>query len=1087
MNKRIIHSVFENQVTKTPHCTAVVQGAKRVSYHSLNQNANLLANLLRDMSIKREQTACAFLPAGVDHTVSLLGIFKSGGIYMPLDLGLSQKRIQQALLDSKSNFCITDLTWCETVKNIFTKISHQIKYLIVLDGDIIEVLSVDEDYKNITDQWTLRSENPSLVNDPEDGNYLFYTSGSTGDAKAILGKHDSLSHCIHWEMKEFEVTSNFRVSQLSQSTFDASLRDILVPLCAGGTLCIPTSETKDNLMSLVTWIVEQKITLLHTVPSVFRTFIKEWQANEGLAPKVGVHLKHVLLAGEPLYAKDINSWRKVIGRSSEVVNLYGATEATMFKTFHRIDHIPDSLNAPLHAGKPISNALVAIINDGRLCSKGEIGEIYIITPFLSKGYFNNEQKTKESFVQNPLVTDRNEIVYKTGDFGRYLNDANIEVLGRRDDQVKINGIRVELNEIKEAVLSYESIEETELIVHQGEDLENTLICYYVGRNVQENELSTYLESILNRSILPSSYVKMEEFPLTINGKVDKRALPTPENFLIKESEYEATIGATESSLELMCLDILGLSRMGRKVSFFKVGGTSLKAMQYISRIHQKYDVSINLRDVFEQNTIEKLAAHLENLIDLGEGYKTIPKLKHRPDYEMSHAQKRLWLVDQYEGEKLKYNMSYASRIHGDFKLNVFQKVINQLVERHEILRTTFDLINGMPRQIVHETNGHVLIQNNDVRNSQHKQVLISKLINDELHTAFDLSQGPLFRARVVQAEDDEFIMVLSMHHIVADGWSVEVIHKECFALYHAILSDEDNPLTPLRIQYKDFSHWQNSLLEEKNANNIERYWLNQLSGDLKAIEIPTDYADPDSISANGDYLSFEMDDTLAQQVQSLAEENDATGFMVMTALTNLLLAKYSGFNEIITGTPTAARKHPELEGQVGVYINVLPLRVKSVLQQPNFKALLKEVRQVIIEAFENDLYPFDLLIEKLGLVDSRSRFPLINVLIQSQDMFTNHVTEVEGLTVTDVDAKCMTSKVDLTFNFKLEEGKALCAIEYNTSLFSPDTIHNIKENFLHLAQVVTANQEISMANVELLLDAQKEQEQEEFLNSMMDV
>lgn len=1087
MNKRIIHSVFENQASNTPDHPAVVHGDRSLTYDLLNRLANRLAHVLREIGIGRGKIVGSFLPSGPEQITALLGIFKSAGIYMPLDLGLSAKNIQQALSDSDTSVCVTDTTWFPEVKTCLTENANNIKYMIVLAPGQLQILSVQDDFEDITSQLTIREENPDLINDPEDGNYIFYTSGSTGVAKAILGKHDSLSHCIHWEMSEFEVNQEFRIAQLSQSTFDASLRDILVPLCAGATLVVPGQDTKDNLSGLLAWMAEEKINLFHTVPSVFRALIKELQSNRPMGSKIAENLKHVLLAGEPLYVKDILAWRQSVGNGPEVVNLYGATEATMFKTYHRIDNLPKAHNAPIHAGKPISNALIGIINEGRICNKGEIGEIYIITPFLSKGYFNDQQKTLESFVQNPLVEDRAEIVYKTGDFGRYLDDGNFEVLGRTDDQVKINGIRVELNEIKEAVHAYPQIKEAELIVQKGDDLENALICYYVGDDVDEDDLNSSLEKILNRSLLPTLYVKMDEFPLTINGKVDKRALPKPEKFLIKDGEYEETVGATESSLELMCLNILGLSRMGRKVSFFKAGGTSLKAMQYISRIHQKFGVSINLRDVFEKNTVEKLAAHLDDLVDKGVGYQTITVLDHQPHYELSHAQKRLWLADQFEGDKSIYNMSYASHIRGEFDLSKFQDVINCIVERHEILRTSFQLIDGEPRQTICQNKTFVVVEYNDIRISQCKQTLINKHIIDEMHAPFNLTQGPLFRARVVQSEDDEFIVILSMHHIVADGWSLEVIQKECFELYSAFAAGGSNPLVPLRIQYKDYCHWQNRLLEEEQVGSLEKYWLNQMSGDIRAIELPADYSPLNKESDSGSLLTFEFDTGLTEKVQQIARANEATLFMVLTALTNLFLAKFSGYDEVITGTPSGTRKHPELEGQVGVYINILPLRIRSILGKPDFKALLTDVKGVIVDAFENDLYPYDLLIEKLGLIEDRSRFPLINVLIQSQDMFVTNLAEVDGLTITNLDDKCRTSKVDLTFNFKQEENQILAAIEYNQNKFSESTINYIKDNLMYLVEEVAQDMHKPLSEIDLLLDQNQEQEQDEFMASMMGV
>ncbi|HYE53991.1 MAG TPA: amino acid adenylation domain-containing protein, partial [Chitinophagaceae bacterium] len=529
MNKRIIHTVFEQQAVLAPESIAVKQGYRQLTYRELNERANVLAHTLRRLGLARETAACTLMPPGSNLITSLLAIFKAGGIYMPLDVAFPVKNLRQSLLDTGTDYCIADGTWLEQVQQLLLSPGMTVKYLFILNENAsFEVfLRGNNGFEQVKVEET-PIENPVLINEPKDGNYIFYSSGSTGDGKAILGCHDSLSHFIHWELKEFSIQSSLRSGQLSQHTFDASMRDIFVPLSAGATLCIPPTGTKESLPALVQWMQDESIMLIHTVPSMFRVIARELLNSEQAAEGVRRHLAYVFLAGEHIYVQDILQWKKAVGEAVEFINLYGATEVTMAKTFNRIKSIPANAqaSAPVHAGKPISNAAIAVVNDGMICSIGEIGEIYIITPFITKGYYKNAEKTAQAFVQNPLVQDRQEIVYRTGDYGRYLPEHNIEVLGRIDDQVKVNGIRVELTAVKQAVLRYKGIKETEIIAHKDAQLQVSLICYFVG-DVDVNDMRAFLAGELSRAVVPSYFIPLDEFPLTINGKVDKKMLPKP--------------------------------------------------------------------------------------------------------------------------------------------------------------------------------------------------------------------------------------------------------------------------------------------------------------------------------------------------------------------------------------------------------------------------------------------------------------------------------------------------------------------------------------------------------------------------------
>ena len=1087
MNKRIIHTVFENQVTRTPANIAVTEGNKQLSYMELNQAANRLAHALRDMGLKREDIVCAFAPSGLNLVIMLLGIFKAGGVYMPMDIAFSKKQLTCSLKETAPRFYLVDGEWEKEVSKILNELGLAPECIFTFNDNNTFDAAVNRGggcYKIKQPKTQAGShENPILLSEPQDGNYIFHTSGSTGAGKAVLGCHDSLSHFIHWQLKEFNIDASCRVSQLSQHTFDASLRDILLPLCAGATLCIPPKGTKDNLTTLVQWIVNESISLIHTVPSFFRVIAREML----LANETPISLRYVFLAGEYITVQDILNWKKATDEQTEFVNLYGATEATMAKTFNRITSVSGDTTKAVHAGRPINNTVIAIVNDGNLCQPGEVGEIYIVTPFLTKGYYRDSDKTSASFVQNPLVSNRKEIVYKTGDYGYYLEDQNVFVMGRMDDQVKVNGIRVELNEVKEVVSAYPGVEETEITVHKDSYLQNSLVCYVVGPAVNTDLLKKHLETELNRNIIPSHFIKLDEFPRTINGKVDKKALPKPDDMFSETDEYEAPVNEIELKLETMCKDILSLSKVDRNISFFKIGGTSLKAMQYISRIFRELGLSVNLRDVFENESIAQLAAFMTATAVTGV-YQEIPNAPEADYYQLSHAQKRLWLTDQFQDEKLRYNMTYASMLTGKLSMDILQRVADVIIARHEILRTRFAVVNGVPQQQVQPAAAMAFRVNfTDLRDLGNKKEALEEMLNDESGYSFDLEYGPLFRMSVLQTDDEEYHFVLSMHHIVSDGWSVEILVRELFELYNAFSEGRAASLTPLRLQYKDFAWWQNQQLEGEQLKNLEDYWLSQFTDEPTPVVLPADFPNNNPLFLNGGVASFNLDKSLSDKVEKLADANGASTFMVLMAIVKVLLNRYTGQQDIIAGTPAATRNHPELENQVGIYINVLPVRTRIVPENDNFRTVLHKVKEQLLGAIEHELYPYDLLIEKLGLAKQASRFPLINILIQSQFILDESLPPLAGLTVTDSPVSTLTSKVDITFNFKQTTEGISGALEYNSGMFKRTAMEQLIENLLHVTRLVTSDEKISIHAIRLLKKKEAASEEELFKQMMLSV
>jgi len=1086
MNKKIIHTVFENRVFISPDRIAVEANEGKVTYQRLNQQANQTAHLLRQLGGSKEATVATMMPAGIELVVSMLAIFKAGGVYLPVDLAFARKRLIQVFRECAPEIILTSVAQHRAVEALIGQLDLPIRYLIVLhpQGGFTVYQRQDQAFLPILlDISAYADTNPELISDPEDGNYLFYTSGSTGEGKAMLGCHKSLSHFLHWQTQEFGIDASVRVSQLSQITFDASLRDMLLPLTTGGTLCIPSAELKHNPAQLIEWLEARRITLIHCVPSLFKLLTKELLSRDGFGKQLP-DLSYVLMAGEALYQKDIANWRQAVGEHVEIVNLYGTSETTLAKTFHRIAALSGDLNQVLHVGKPISHTVVAIINEGIPCTVGEIGEIYIKTPFATKGYYKNEALTRSVFVQNPLVQDRTDLMHRTGDLGRYTSEGNIEVLGRKDDQVKVNGIRVELNEVKQAVLGLDFISQAEVVAHQNSDNQQELICYYTGTHTTPELFRSGLQTELNESLIPAYFVHLDEFPLTINGKVDKKALPKPEAALISGDDYEAPANVIEHKLEEIFKTVLGLSRVGRKVAFFKIGGTSLKAIQMISRIYKEYEVLIKINDIFANPTIGQLAEVIARAAKAS--YQDIRPVPVQESYDVSLTQRRLWIASQFEEESIAYNMPAAYRLEGALDREAFAQAFAALVERHESLRTHFITVNGEPRQKIQPaTDFGFQMEYVDLRAETDREFKATERMNAEANRVFHLSTGPLLKATLIQLEADQFVFVWNMHHIISDGWSMDVLIDEVLTLYKALQRGEENPLSPLRIQYKDYSAWQNKQLGGERLKIHREYWLRQFAEGVPVLELPTDFPRPKVQTFRGQTVHSQLSTEVTRNIRLCCEQKDVTLFMLLLAGVQVLLNRYSGQPEMVIGTPTAGRNHKDLEDQIGFYINILALKTKFDPEKP-FSHLLSRVKETTLGAYEHNIYPFIQLVEDLNLESNLSRTNLFDVVVQMQDteLAGKKVPELEGIKVTGLDATSRASKFDLTFNF-VEAGSQLClGIEYNTDLFLSETIGNMQQDLMEIFREVGNSPEVTIHALRKQLQSRNDHSLEHLIKRM---
>ena len=615
MNKEIIHSVFEHTVRQFPEHIAVEDNSRRITYRELNAKANCVAHGLAKVGVGDQNVVGIYLDASIDYIVALLGVLKVGAVFMPLNTRFPDKRLNDILNKTKPSIFITTAALQNefSVKIQRLSLSFSPSHILVLDHASrfsVEVLSRGTPVAN---SGHFSDENLPLTTGPDDGCYIVTTSASTGEPKAILGRQKGLSHFIHWEIDEFSLNNHMRVSLLSAVTFDVSLRDIFVPLIVGGTLCIPTEETRRNPRKLLNWMQNSRITLTHIVPTLFRLLTREIE-DLGGDNDVLPSLKYVLIAGETLYGNDVINWRKVTGNRIELVNLYGPSETTLAKLFYRIKDYNLAPEEIVPIGKPIRNTEVFIISNGKPCSVGETGEIYIKTPFMSKGYYNAPKLTGMSFVQSPLVKDREDIIYRTGDHGKFNPGRSVQFVGRLDGQIKLHGKRVEIGEIEVVLRQHPQVRQAVVEVREDGFGNGRLVGYVVpkrGERPPVESLRRFSGDRLPDYMVPSVFVTLKALPLTHNEKIDRKALPEPDRARPEmEQGYVAPSSALERTLSNTWCEVLGYDRVGIYDNFFDLGGTSILAARLIVLVQKALGVELPIVKLFQYPNISLLAEYL---------------------------------------------------------------------------------------------------------------------------------------------------------------------------------------------------------------------------------------------------------------------------------------------------------------------------------------------------------------------------------------------------------------------------------------------------------------------------------------------
>jgi len=1057
VNNRMVHQLFEAQAQENPDRIALVgEGCRtldqHIGYRFLNEKANQLARFLKRQGIGPETPVAIVIDPGIEMIVGIMGVLKAGGAYLPIDPAFPQKRILYIIKESGVKCVLTRGVFLGLLKNVAGV--FDLEDLAIYDGPV---------------------ENVDVPMKPGNPVYILYTSGSTGRPKGAIIEHQALINILQALFIEYPITPHDAYLFKTTFLFDVSASEIFGWFLGGSRLVVMGESKRKNPLDIIAAIEMTGITHINFAPSMFNTFLEFLDQRN--IQRIST-LRYIFLAGEALAAMLVRKFKDISTRI-RLENIYGPTENTIYTSKYSLSEWDGQSSIPI--GKPISGIRLYIRDgEGKPLESDIPGELFIGGTGLARGYLNNPELTAERFTRTPATTHQSPItnrLYRTGDLCRWLSDGNIEFLGRIDFQVKIRGIRIELGEIEAQVLKHPAIKGA-LVVAIGEgDAEKAMCAYLVvksGSAIDAQAMREFLAMSLPDYMVPTHFVFLERMPLNPNGKIDRKALPKPG--VEKSRHYVPARGDQEQRLVDLWSEVLFLEKarvdrpLGIDDNFFDLGGHSLKAASLISRIYREFDVSLSLEEVFKRPTIRQLSTFIDQAVR--GSFSPIPETEKKDYYPLSSAQKRLYILNQLGLNSVNYNLTISFVIEEKPDLERLTAAFRQMIARHESLRTSFSMIGDEPVQrVLDRVEFELEVFSADGRGGQSGQDLI-ELISKDFIRPFDLAVAPLLRVGLVRMAKGKYLMLVDMHHIISDGVSIDIFQDELVKIYGLM------ELAPLARHYRDYAEWQQKSSQDGHFQGQKKYWLEQFPSELPVLGLPTDFPRPAVQSFAGAKVDFRLAEEQTRLLNDWGMAGNATLYMVLLGLFEVLLARLCGQEEIIVGSPAAGRKHPDVEPIIGMFVNTLPLRSYPAGEK-SFIEFLHEVRHTVLAAFENQDFQFEALVEELKLERDVSRNPIFDVMFVLQNM------EAHRIDRTILDMKpyryiTTAAKFDLTLIAEPDDQGLALRFEYCTRLFTEESIRRFAGYFERLVEAVLADPGVLIKEIDFLGQVERQQLVQEF-------
>ncbi|KAF9982301.1 hypothetical protein BGZ75_006327 [Mortierella antarctica] len=1055
------HHVFEQHVERAPHAIALVHNNQTLTYGELNSRANRLAHHLVGLGVQPETLVGICVERSIGLMVGLLAILKAGGAYLPLDPAHASERLSSILADASPSVLVADT--CGLVA------------LAGMDQTALHIVDPNAAY----DQEP--SSNPCIATlTPENLSYVIYTSGSTGKPKGVMIEHRHVMRLFTSPGADFNMNQNDTWCLFHSYAFDFSVWEIWGAFFFGGKLVVVSQNAVRSLQDLRELILEHSLTMLNMTPSNFGSLI-ESGAKEDLC----VSVRYVFVGGDTLAPGILKSWFKTpMKNQPQIVNVYGVTESTVINTTRTL--APEDCDLPhVPIGKRLQDQRAYVL-DSR-CQPvpiGAVGELHISGPGVARGYMNRPELTAERFILDPFVVDTKETVrmYKTGDLVRYLPNGDLMYIARNDQQVKIRGFRIELGEIQARLGEHPLVSDC-LVIALGEQVNKRLVAYVAAKASDQDEditdgessqlamtLRTHLAGRLPEYMIPSAFVRMDALPLNANGKVDRRALPDPGEEAVAREAYAEPQGEIESALASIWAELLRLDRVSRNDSFFTLGGHSLLAVRMMNRV-SALGAQVPLAALFASPRLSDFAVEIKSR--LGENSDSLPPIVSVPRSDMmplSFAQQRMWFLAQLDGVSDTYHIPMAIRFRGTLNREAWQRAMDDMFARHEALRTIFVAVDGQPYMKILAPEG-LPVEHIDLRGEVDIDSQLETLVAKDLNTSFDLAQGPLIRSTLIQTADDEHILSLNQHHIISDGWSMSIMTRELNELYTAYCKGHSNTLSPLSVQYPDYTTWQRQWFSGDRLKEQAEYWRTTLTGAPVLTELPTDRPRPARQSLVGSRIPVAFSAELTASLNRLSQEHGVTMFMTVLTAWSAVLSRLSGQDDIVIGTPSANRGRQEMETMMGLFVNTLALRV-DLSAEPTVRSLLDRVRQRTLAAYEHQDLPFEQVVEIVQPPRKMDHTPLFQVMFSWQNNEASE-WELQGLQASRYKLTYDVVQFDLELDLYEENGQIVGSLSYSTALFDQTTVERYIGYLGMMLQSLTDDVEQPIHSVDIISPAER--------------
>ena len=1038
-----IHEAIEEQAGRTPDRIALEFDDEVLTYHGLNEEANKLARFLRRKGVGVETLAGVCMQRGLETIVALFGVLKSGGAFVPLDPEYPDERLAYMTRDAGLKVMLAQSEHLEKLRRIEA-----------------EVICVDERRSEIQKE---SGEDFASEATPDSLAYVIYTSGSTGQPKGAMNSHQGIANRLRWMQDAYRIGEEDLMAQKTPYTFDDSVVECFWPLMEGARLVITRPGGHRDSAYLASFIEERRITTIHFVPAMMRVFLDEM--DEGACGT----LRRVISSGEALPAEMASEFMSK--SAAELHNLYGPAEAAVDVTYWDCERRDEPRSIPI--GRPIANLRIHLVDRNlHPVPAGVAGELCVGGVGVGRGYLSRADLTAAKFIPDPFGKDEGRRLYRTGDLARYSFDGTIEYIGRTDYQVKIRGVRIELGEIEIALMEHEAVKEAVVVAREDESEGTRLVAYItpVAETApSQSELRRHLRMKLPESMAPSIFVTLDRMPVSSNGKIDRKSLPEPGR---SRPELEtAAISARTPIEELLASiwsQVLRVDQVGVFDNFFELGGHSLLATQVMARVRDAFGVEVALRAIFDNPTIAALARFLECAADSGKALiPPITRASRDGALPLSFAQQRLWFFDRlYPGTPL-YNIATAVRLRGELDVDSLERALDSVVRRHEVLRTTFAEVDGRPVQVINDDAvappARIDLSALDPEAAEAES---RRLAVEASRHSFDLTRGAMLVVRLIQLAAHDYVGVLTMHHIVGDGWSFEVLVREIARLYNSFTTGEESPLEELPVQYADYAVWQEQLLRGDIYDRQVEYWKDQLQNIPALLKLPIDRPRSEMQSNAGDRAYLEIGPELTEALRELGRREGVTQYMTFLAAYQTLLRRYTEQEEIVVGSPSGGRSRVEMEPLIGLFVNTLAMKT-DFTGNPSFRDLLHRVRETVLGAHANQDLPFDKLVEILRPERTLKHTPIVQVWFVF--MNTSPVEfNLPGLTLSFLPTDPGAAKLDLGLTIMEQEDTVTAGLQYKTELFDSATVREMLRHFEIVLETMTSHPEWRVLDFPLL-------------------